>query len=162
MLRLDPHLAVFRTAPDRIAIGAQQRIADLDADPTTLRGIAALTRGVLPRELAHLVGEEACEALVQALSPAFGPTVPAVATRSSFQVASSSTSPRSSTSEAPAYAASPTCVTVSVYAIVSSSSTFDPSTGSEVFTTVKSATGCSTGTQPASGHPGLVTPFTSR
>lgn len=81
MLRLDPHVAVFRTAPDRIAIGAQQRIADLDADPTTLRGIAALTRGVLPRELAHLVGEEACEALVQALSPAFGPTVPAVAIR---------------------------------------------------------------------------------
>lgn len=81
MLRLDPHLAVFRTSPDRIAIGAQQRIADLDADATTLRGIAALTRGVLPQELAHLLGAEASDALVQALSPALGPATPAIPIR---------------------------------------------------------------------------------
>lgn len=78
MLRLDRHLAVFRTAPERIAIGAQQRVAELDADPPTLRGIAALTRGVLPRELAQLIGDEPARALLEAVGPALTTAAPAV------------------------------------------------------------------------------------
>ncbi|WP_413319238.1 hypothetical protein AA0Z99_02765 [Agrococcus sp. 1P02AA] len=70
MLRLDPHLAVFRSAPDRIAIGAQERVADLDADPSTLRAIAALTRGVLPRELEQLIGEGQATALLASIGAA--------------------------------------------------------------------------------------------
>ncbi|WP_072313875.1 hypothetical protein [Agrococcus sp. Marseille-P2731] len=70
MLRLDPHLAVFRSSPDRIAIGAQERIADLDADAPNLRAIAALTRGVLPRELAQLIGEEQAQALLATIDAA--------------------------------------------------------------------------------------------
>ncbi|GEK78889.1 hypothetical protein [Agrococcus baldri] len=78
MLRLDPHLAVFRTAPDRVTIGAQQPLVELDADPPTLRAIAALTRGVLPRELEQLVGEEAAQQLLAALRPALVEAAPAV------------------------------------------------------------------------------------
>lgn len=77
MLRLDPHLAVFRTAPDRIAIGAQQPVAELDADPPTLHAIAALTRGVLPRELEQLVGEEQAQSLLAVMQPALVDAVPA-------------------------------------------------------------------------------------
>ena len=81
MLRLDPHLAVFRTSPDRIAVGAQQPIAELEADEPTLRGIALLTRGVLRRELEQLLGDEAAAALVDALGPALAVPVPAVPAR---------------------------------------------------------------------------------
>lgn len=81
MLRLDPHLAVFRTAPDRIAIGAQQPVAELDADEPTLLGIAALTRGVVRRELEHLLGEEPAAALLRAVEPALEEPPPAVAVR---------------------------------------------------------------------------------
>ncbi len=81
MLRLDPHLAVFRTAPDRIAIGAQQPIAELDADEPTLLGIAALTRGVVRRELEHLLGDEPAAALLRAVGPALAPAPPALAVR---------------------------------------------------------------------------------
>ncbi|WP_405217989.1 hypothetical protein [Agrococcus sp. Ld7] len=79
MLRLDPHLAVFRCTPDRIAIGAQEPVAVLDADPPTLRAIAALTRGVLPRELAQLIGDDAADALLAALASAVIDTAPAIA-----------------------------------------------------------------------------------
>ncbi|GAA1417099.1 hypothetical protein [Agrococcus citreus] len=78
MLRLDPHLAVFRTAPDRIAIGAQTPIAELDADEPTLRGIAALTRGVVRRELEHLLGDEPAAALLLAVEPALEAAPPAL------------------------------------------------------------------------------------
>lgn len=81
MLRLDPHLAVFRTAPDRIAIGAQQPVAELDADEPTLLGIAALTRGVVRRELEHLLGDEPAAALLRAVGPALEEPPPAVAVR---------------------------------------------------------------------------------
>lgn len=80
MLRLDPHLAVFRTAPDRIAIGAQQPVVELDADEPTLRGVALLTRGVLRRELEQLLGDETARALLERLAPALeetGPRLPA-------------------------------------------------------------------------------------
>ncbi|MCR8671222.1 hypothetical protein, partial [Agrococcus sp. HG114] len=73
MLRLDPHLAVFRSAPDRISIGAQQPVAQLVADEQTLRGIALLTRGVVRRELEHVLGDEAAAALLEALGPALQP-----------------------------------------------------------------------------------------
>lgn len=73
MLRLDPHLAVFRCAPDRILIGAQRPIVELDADEPTLRGIAALTRGVVRRELEHLLGDEPAAALLDAVLPALEP-----------------------------------------------------------------------------------------
>lgn len=79
MLRLDPHLAIFRTAPERISIGAQEPAAVLDADPTTLQAIAALTRGVLPRELEQLVGEDVSRSLLRAMTHAVldaAPTVP--------------------------------------------------------------------------------------
>ncbi|MGM1029530.1 MAG: hypothetical protein ACQEWM_06585 [Actinomycetota bacterium] len=78
MLRLDPHLAVFRTAPDRIAIGAQHPIVELDADAATLRGIAALTRGVVRRELEHLLGDEPAAALLEAVEPALHVARPAL------------------------------------------------------------------------------------
>jgi hypothetical protein len=81
MLRLDPHLAVFRTSPDRIAIGAQQPVAELDADPTTLRGLSLLTRGVLRRELEHLLGDAPAAALLDAVAPALLETAPAVPVR---------------------------------------------------------------------------------
>ncbi len=81
MLRLDPHLAVFRTAPDRIAIGAQQPVAELEADEPTLRGIAALTRGVVRRELEHLLGDEPAAALLRAVEPALIDPPPALAVR---------------------------------------------------------------------------------
>lgn len=80
MLRLDPHLAVFRCTPDRIAIGAQQPVAQLDADATTLRAIAALTRGVVPRELEQLIGEPQAHALLAAIEPAIVDAAPAVPT----------------------------------------------------------------------------------
>ncbi|MCH1882633.1 hypothetical protein [Agrococcus sp. ARC_14] len=80
MLRLDPHLAVFRTSPDRIAIGAQQPVAQLDADAPTLRAIAALTRGVLPRELGQLIGEVPAQTLLEVLEPAIVEAVAPVAT----------------------------------------------------------------------------------
>lgn len=70
MLRLDPNLAVFRSSPDRIVIGAQQPLAELDADEPTLRGIAALSRGVVRRELEHLLGDEPAAALLDAVAPA--------------------------------------------------------------------------------------------
>lgn len=70
MLRLDPHLAVFRSTPDRIVIGAQEPVAELDADAPTLRAIAALTRGVLPRELAQLIGDGAAQVLLTTLASA--------------------------------------------------------------------------------------------
>jgi hypothetical protein len=81
MLRLDPHLAVFRTSPDRIAIGAQQPVAELDADPPTLQALAALARGVLPIELAQLLGDEPAQALLDAVGPALvapGPAIPVI------------------------------------------------------------------------------------
>ncbi|WP_347756738.1 hypothetical protein [Agrococcus sp. ProA11] len=80
MLRLDPHLAVFRRTPDRIAIGAQAPVAELDADPPTLRAIAALTRGVLPRELAQLVGDDAARTLLATIAPAVLDEPPAIPT----------------------------------------------------------------------------------
>ena len=70
MLRLDPHLAVFRSAPDRIVIDAQQPVVELDADESTLRGIAALTRGVVRRELEHLLGDDPAAELLEAVEPA--------------------------------------------------------------------------------------------
>jgi hypothetical protein len=81
MLRLDPHLAVFRTSPDRIAIGAQQPVVELDADASTLRGLALLTRGVLRRELEHLLGDEPATALLDAVAPALIETEPVVPAR---------------------------------------------------------------------------------
>ncbi len=78
MLRLDPHLAVFRIAPDRIAIGAQQPVAVLDADPPTLCALAALTRGVLRQELDQLIGAAAAAALLAALAPALVDEAPRV------------------------------------------------------------------------------------
>lgn len=80
MLRLDPHLAVFRCTPDRIAIGAQEPVAVLDADAPTLRAIAALTRGVLPRELAQLIGDDAADRLLATLEPAVVDASPAIPT----------------------------------------------------------------------------------
>jgi hypothetical protein len=73
MLRLDPHLAVFRSAPDRVTIGAQHPVADLPADDATLRGLALLTRGVVRRELEHVLGDEQATALLEALAPALDP-----------------------------------------------------------------------------------------
>ncbi|MET4099688.1 hypothetical protein ABIB37_001925 [Agrococcus sp. UYP10] len=81
MLRLDPHLAVFRSAPDRIAIGAQQPVAELDADDPTLLGIAALTRGVVRRELEHLLGDEPAAVLLRAVGPALEPAPPTLGVR---------------------------------------------------------------------------------
>ncbi len=57
-------------SPDRIVIGAQQPLAELDADEPTLRGIAALSRGVVRRELEHLLGDEPAAALLDAVAPA--------------------------------------------------------------------------------------------
>lgn len=78
MLRLDPHLAVFRSTPERIVIGAQQPVAVLDADPPTLRAIAAMTRGVLPQELEQLVGDAYAHSLLTQLAPALVDATPAV------------------------------------------------------------------------------------
>lgn len=80
MLRLDPHLAVFRSAPDRVTVGAQQPVAELPADDPTLRGLALLTRGVVRRELEHVLGDEPAAALLEALAPALDPMPPAVPT----------------------------------------------------------------------------------
>lgn len=81
MLRLDPHLAVFRTSPDRVAIGAQRQVAELDADPSTLQGLSLLSRGVLRRELEHLLGDEPAAALLDAVAPALIETRPVVPVR---------------------------------------------------------------------------------
>lgn len=89
MLRIDPHLAVFRPAPDRIAVGAQDPVAVLDADPPTLRAIAAMTRGVLPQELEQLIGQSHAQALLNTLAPALieaSPVVP-VLVRGRMQLA---------------------------------------------------------------------------
>lgn len=80
MLRLDPHLAVFRSTPDRIAIGAQEPVAELDADAPTLRAIAALTRGVLPRELEQLIGDGPARVLLSTLESAVIDAPPAIPT----------------------------------------------------------------------------------
>ncbi|WP_035254185.1 hypothetical protein [Agrococcus lahaulensis] len=80
MLRLDPHLAVFRSAPDRVTVGGQQPVAELPADDATLRGLALLTRGVVRRELEHVLGDEPAAALLEALAPALDPLPPAVPT----------------------------------------------------------------------------------
>ncbi|QUW18821.1 hypothetical protein [Agrococcus sp. Marseille-Q4369] len=81
MLRLDPHLAVFRSAPDRVTVGAQQPVAELPTDDATLRGLALLMRGVVRRELEHVLGDEPAAALLEALEPALEPLPPAVPTR---------------------------------------------------------------------------------
>ncbi|MFJ6113051.1 hypothetical protein ACIQC8_02925 [Agrococcus sediminis] len=81
MLRLDPHLAVFRTSPDRIAIGAQQPVVELDADEPTLRGVALLTRGVVRRELEQLLGDEPAGALLERLAPALLESAPRLPAR---------------------------------------------------------------------------------
>lgn len=76
MLRLDPNLAVFRTSPDRIAIGAQAPVASLPADLLTLRALAALTRGVLRPELEQLIGVEEAAGLLATIAPALARTEP--------------------------------------------------------------------------------------
>lgn len=80
MLRLSPHLAVFRSAPDRVTVGAQLPVAELPADDATLRGLALLMRGVVRRELEHVLGDEPAAALLEALEPALEPLPPAVPT----------------------------------------------------------------------------------
>jgi hypothetical protein len=78
MLRLDPHLAVFRSAPDRVTIGGQQPVAELPADDPTLHGLALLMRGVVRRELELALGDERAAALLEALALALDPLPPAV------------------------------------------------------------------------------------
>lgn len=70
MLRLDPRLAVFRSASDTITIGAQASIAHLADTPATMRAVAALARGVLPRELDQLVGAPTARSLLAELGDA--------------------------------------------------------------------------------------------
>lgn len=81
MLRLDPRLALFRSAPDRVTIGAQHPAIELVADEPTLRGLAALTRGVLRPELEQLLGAEAAAALLEAVAPALAEGPPPIAIR---------------------------------------------------------------------------------
>ncbi|GAA3603194.1 hypothetical protein [Agrococcus terreus] len=81
MLRLDPRLALFRSSPDRVSIGAQAPVAELADDDASMRGVAALVRGVLRPELDQLLGADAARELLERVGPALDAPSACIAVR---------------------------------------------------------------------------------